>query len=161
MGKKDATSSKGISIILYAVLIVMVVAVVGIAFESKESKEVMYTAQDAALAGAQEGFRYLSEVEVKSEAGLITAINQIVEANGIPDSDGKSANEKNDNVAAFYTAENGARISGCNEVGRCGEVPAAAEGIEVVVVNALEPMAAKVLGINSSLGIAADAIASS
>jgi hypothetical protein len=98
---------------------------------------------------------------VKSEAGLITAINQIVEANGIPDSDGKSANEKNDNVAAFYTAENGARISGCNEVGRCGEVPAAAEGIEVVVVNALEPMAAKVLGINSSLGIAADAIASS
>jgi hypothetical protein len=158
MNTKYATSTNRRLKIILAILVVGVVAIAALTYDGGNSSKVVKTTQNAADAGALGGVRYLSTVDVKSEIGLIAAINGIVEANGIPDSDGKGANEVNDNVAAYYTTENGDRISGCSEVGKCGSVPASASYIKVVVVNDFDPFVAKVLGIHS-LGIAADAIA--
>ena len=117
MGTKRATSENGRLKLILAILIAGAVAVMALAYDGGNSSEVVNTAQDAADAGALGGVLYLSEIEENSEAGLIAAINRIVESNGIPDTDGKGANEKNDNVAAYYTNENGDRIAGCSEVG--------------------------------------------
>jgi len=157
MGAKHPASNGRLKLIL-AILIAGAVAVVALAYDGGNSSEVVDTAQDAADAGALGGVLYLSEIEENSEAGLIAAINGIVESNGIPDTDGKGANEKNDNVAAYYTNEKGVRIAGCSEVGDCGSVPAHVRYIKVVVVNDYDPFVARVLGIDS-LGIAANAIA--
>jgi hypothetical protein len=154
--KKASSTNRRLKIIL-AIMIAGVVAIAALTYDGGNSSDVVKTAQNAADAGALGGVRYLSTVDVKNEKGLIAAINGIVEANGIPDSDGKGANEVNDNVAAYYTNENGDRISGCSEVGKCGSVPASASYIKVVVVNDFDPFVARVLGIES-LGIAADAI---
>jgi len=158
MGAKNTSSANRRLKIILAIMIAGVVAIAALTYDGGNSSDVVKTAQNAADAGALGGVAYLSKLEEKSEAGLIAAINEIVEANGIPDSDGKGANEVNDNVAAYYTTENGDRIPGCSVVGSCGSVPAPAKYIKVVVVHDFDPFVARVLGIDS-LGIAANSIA--
>ena len=158
MGARNADSANRNLKIILAVMLAGMLAVTAFSWDGGYSSDVVETAQTAADAGALGAAQYLSSTEAKSEAGLIAAINEIVEANGIPDSDRKGGNDVNDNVAAYYMSENGDRISGCSDVGACGTVPESAQYIKVVVVHDYAPFIVRLLGIEG-LGIAAEAMA--
>ena len=159
LGAKDNSAANRRLLIILAVLIVSAAVITALVLDGGASTKVVKTAQQAADAGASEAVRFLDTTGQKDEAELMMAINESVESHGIPDSDGKSGNLRNDNVAAYYTNENGVRISGCSEVGLCGTVPEHAQFIKVVVVNDYDPLIAGILGFDS-LGIAAEAISS-
>jgi hypothetical protein len=155
--KSRRYSERGQSLILVALLLVALMAMVGLAIDGGNSLYKRRVVQNAADASVLGGMQYVVATNSPIETTLLARINESVERNGIPDSDGIPGNEINDNVVVYYTDENGERLAGCSLL-PCGSIPANTRGLEAVVSLDSNTFFISVLGIRS-LVVGADAAA--
>ena len=146
---RENTQQDGQSIVIIAILMVILLGFIALAIDGGNVFAKRRTSQNAADASALSATHYIATASMPNETRLIARIHELVELNGIPDTDEFSGNEINDNVSIIYTDPNGNPISGCNEV-PCGIVPAAARGITTIVRYQFPTMIAGVIGISEA-----------
>lgn len=151
----------GQTAVLFALMIVGVVAAVGLAVDGGHILNSRRVTQNAADASALGGVRYMATSDSPDEQVLLSRIHEVIEANGLPDTDGTPSNEINGNVVAYYTDERGNRMvsPNCIVVGSCsGSVPPYALGLEVQVTNPVDTYFMGIIG-QRTISIGADAVA--
>jgi hypothetical protein len=132
-------TERGQTAVLFALMIVGLVLFVGLAVDGGNIFNERRITQNAADSAALSGVHYMVGSDAPSETALQRVINDVVEANGLPDTDGIPRNEINGNVAIFYTDSNGNRLvtQPCWQV-PCGSIPLPARGLEVDLQNPAE-----------------------
>ena len=150
-------SEQGQSIVLLALLLVVLVGLAALAIDGGNAFVRRRNAQNAADAAALGATQYVINFNNKTETGLRERVNAIVEAHGVPDTDGIAGNSVNDNVTIIYTDDRGVHLTGCHVV-PCGSIPIPARGVEVEIAEAFDTFMASVIG-RDQLGVAATAIA--
>ncbi|HSM58398.1 MAG TPA: pilus assembly protein TadG-related protein, partial [Candidatus Sulfomarinibacteraceae bacterium] len=157
-----AAPESGQTAILFMLMIIGLVAFVGLAVDGGHTLNERRITQNAADASALSGIHYIASSDAPAEEQLLKVINQVVESNGVPDTDNTPGNEINDNVTVYYTDNRGNRMDTqpCYIVGDCplGPVPSWAFGVEVNLKNQVETYFIGVIGQNE-LEIGADAVA--
>ena len=154
-------SEAGQTAILFALMLIGLVLFTGLAIDGGNVLNVRRITQNAADASALGAVRYMSTADGPTEQALLSGINKVVEANGIPDTDGVPGNESNTNIVAHYTDDRGNRLvsPNCNLVGSCGgSVPQPAFGIEVEVTNPIDTYFMGLIG-RQTVDVGADAVA--
>lgn len=119
----------GQAIVIIALTMIVLLGFAGLAIDGGNAYVHRRIAQNAADAAAFGGTAYMAGVN-PTESGLLAEINRLAEANSIPDSNGTTGDTVNSNVTAYYVDANSNRLSGCNQIGTCSSIPAAALGVE-------------------------------
>jgi hypothetical protein len=134
MNDRASLKERGQSIILVAVAIVALVLFVAITVDLSFAYQQRRTAQNgadgAALAGVAELATQINNRK-KLDRLIQEAMNDFAERNGIWDTEGKLADEDNQNVQGWYVDADGNRLDKEPMVGN-GKVPDAAYGIEAI-----------------------------
>lgn len=159
-----AAPESGQTAILFALMAIGLILFTGLAIDGGNVLKERRVTQNAADSAALSGVHYMMSSDAPSEQRLQMEINEVVEANGLSDTDGIPGNEVNDNVTIYYTDERGNRL----ETEPCwtvpcddelpGEIPPPARGLEVVVNNDVDTFFMGLVNRNE-LGIGADAVA--
>lgn len=158
----------GQTAVLFALMIVGLIAFVGLAVDGGNVLNERRITQNAADSGALTGVHYMVGRDQPTETGLQEVVNTVIEANGIPDTDGIGGNATNTNIAIFYTDAEGTRLTElaqpCDDV-PCstapdvpGSIPSPARGLEVVVQNQAETFLLGLIG-RQNAAVGADAVA--
>lgn len=160
--KRWSRTEHGQTAVLFALMIVGLILFVGLAVDGGNALNERRITQNAADASALGGVHYMAVAGPPKEERLLEIINEIVESNGVPDTNGIGGDQFNDNVEAYYTTADGRRIGSpnCGTVGTCpGEnVPEYAFGLEVIVSNPADTFLLGLIGRNS-LNIGGSAVA--
>lgn len=151
----------GQSAVLFMLALIGLIAFVGLSVDGGNALNERRVTQNAADASALRGVHYMASSNGPQEQQLLEVVNSIVEANGIPDTDGTGGNATNDNVTVYYTDERGNRqttqpcyILPCGY----GSVPQWVNGLEVEVDNRFDTYFIGVIGQNT-LNVGANAVA--
>jgi hypothetical protein len=154
-------TERGQTAVLFALMIVGLVLFVGLAVDGGNVLNERRITQNAADASALGGVHYIAVAGPATEQRLLEIINETVESNGIPDTNGVAGDSVNNNIEAYYTNAQGTRIGSpnCSVVGTCGtNVPDYAFGLEVIVNNPAETYLLGIIG-QESLEISGSAVA--
>ncbi|HEX6385560.1 MAG TPA: pilus assembly protein TadG-related protein, partial [Anaerolineae bacterium] len=147
-----STSQSGQTIVLFALLLVGLLALTALAVDGGQAYGQRRIVQNASDASAIGGLRYKVRADSPTEPQLLATVHQIVEAHGVPDTDGTAGNAVNDNVLVYYTDDDGRRLigfSGCADgqaQAPCSSIPPPMRGLEVHVTKAFPTFFAGVIG---------------
>lgn len=150
-----STSQSGQTIVLFALLLIGLLALASLAIDGGHAYAQRRIVQNASDASAIGGLRYKVRANAPTEPGLMATVHQVVEAHGVPDSDGIADNEVNDNVLIYYTDDSGRRLTGfagCvdgQSQAPCGSIPPPMRGLEVHVAKAFPTFFAAVIGLET------------
>jgi len=139
MWKDDPERQRGQSMVLITLLIVVMLVFAGLVMDGGYAyalrRETQNAADAGALAGAQELARRYncdSPGSALDDVEIAKRINNYVERNGVPDSNGAPGDATNTNVRRRYVDKDGNEIDTAQDIGQVGYVPAAAVGVRVV-----------------------------
>ncbi|WP_376791827.1 pilus assembly protein TadG-related protein [Thermoflexus sp.] len=150
-----ARDRSGQSLVLVALMLPALIGLAALAIDGNNAYAQRRRAQNAADVGALAGTRALwfAQHGVGDESAILQAIHQVVEAQGIPDTDDQPGDAANTNVQAFYYISETVRIPI-----PAGAVPPNARGVTVIVWNPFRSFLAAVIG-HATLRVSAQAIA--
>jgi len=154
---RNRPTEDGQSIVIVAFMMVVLLGFIALAVDGGNAYSKRRITQNAADASALGGTQYIAAGEAPTELNLIKKVNDLVEANGVPDTDGVPANEINGNVDVWYTDEDGNLIGGCNQA-PCGYIPNAARGLKTHVRQDFPSFIAGIVGI-TEMDVSAGAVA--
>lgn len=148
-------TESGQTAVIFALLLIGLIAFVGLAVDGGHTLNERRVTQNASDASSLAGVHYMEASDAPTEDGLRAKVNSVVEAHGVPDSDGTPGNAINDNIVINYTDEDGdplENIATCQDGDSllpCGSIPAHASGLEVRVSNDVETYFLGVIGWNT------------
>jgi hypothetical protein len=137
-------SEAGQSAVLFALMLVGLVLFVALGIDGGNALNQRRVTQNGADSGALAGVHYMIGSDSPTETQLRVEVNSVIEAHGVPDTDGIPRNHVNDNITIYYTDDQGDRLTSqpchilpCNsDPPPPGDpIPAPAQGLEVEVNN--------------------------
>lgn len=163
MHRQDPQRQSGQSIIIFTLLIVAMLAFAGLVIDGGNAYAMRRHAQNAADAGALAGARELAirydcdgAGSALDDAAIARRINEYVERNDTPDSNGVASDPTNTFVRRRYIDGHGNEINTAQDIGQVGYVPVNAMGVRVIPTMQVDTFFMGLMGF-SQVNVAAEA----